>query len=159
MLAPTDECPLYHRSDACTHIAGECDPHKNLSISRHNAACQLIHVAIRSSAKGGGALYGTEDLRPVAADAGNQNQTTEAELSLVTPSQVDMHQDHKPHLLTTEWLEPLPPNAENSAPEIHRCLTEPKIRPRKHSWRLEMQRGPYPNPGMDPTPRDQGRPF
>ena len=37
--APTDECPLCHLPDNCTHIAGECKFHKNLSISRHNAAC------------------------------------------------------------------------------------------------------------------------
>jgi len=82
----TDECPLCHRPDSCTYIAGECKAHKNLSISRHNAACQLIHVALRNSAKGGGTLYSVDDLRLVAADAGNQNQTTEEKLSsLVTP--------------------------------------------------------------------------
>ena len=26
--APTDECPLCHRPDSCTHIAGECNVHK-----------------------------------------------------------------------------------------------------------------------------------
>ena len=54
--APTGECSLYRRPDSCTHVAGECKAHKNLSISRHNAACQRIHAIIRSSAKGGGAL-------------------------------------------------------------------------------------------------------
>ena len=71
--APTDECPLCHLPESCTHIAGECKFHKNLSISRHNAACQLIHAAIRNSAKCGGALYSADDLRLVAADAGTQN--------------------------------------------------------------------------------------
>ena len=86
--APTDECLLCHRPDSCTHIACECKAHKNLSISRHIAACQLIHVAIRNSAEGGGALYNAEDLCLVAADAGNQHQTTEEELdSLVIPLQ------------------------------------------------------------------------
>ena len=90
--APTDECPLCYRPDSCTHIAGECKAHKNLSISSHNAACQLIHVAIRNSAKGGGALYVAEDLRLLAADAGNKHQTTEEDLaSLVTPLQEDLH--------------------------------------------------------------------
>ena len=36
---PTDECPLCNLLDSCTHIAGEFKAHKNLSISRHNAAC------------------------------------------------------------------------------------------------------------------------
>jgi len=55
--ASMDERPLCHRPDSCTHIAGECKAHKYLSISRHNAACQLIHAAIRYSTKCGGALY------------------------------------------------------------------------------------------------------
>jgi hypothetical protein len=56
--APTDECPLCHTPDSCTHIARECPYHKALTISRHNAACQLVHVAIRISAKGGGPPHG-----------------------------------------------------------------------------------------------------
>ena len=84
--APTDECPLCHRPDSCTHIAGECKSHTNLSISRHNEACQLIHVAIRNSSKGGSALYSAENLRLVAADTGNRHQTPEEVLaSLGTP--------------------------------------------------------------------------
>ena len=39
--APTDEWPLCHKPDSCTHIAGECANHKALAISRHNAACQV----------------------------------------------------------------------------------------------------------------------
>jgi hypothetical protein len=66
--APTDDCPLCGRPDSCTHIIGECKYHKHLAISQHNAACQLVHAAIRDSAKGGGALYSAEDLRLVAAD-------------------------------------------------------------------------------------------
>ncbi len=69
---PSDECPLCRRPDSCTHIAGECKYHKHLAITRHNAACQLVHAAIRNSAKGGGALYSAEDLCLVAADAGNR---------------------------------------------------------------------------------------
>ncbi len=86
--------------------------HKNLSIRRHNAACQLIHVAIRNSVKDGGSLYSADDLRLVAADAGNQNQTSEEELaSLVTPQQDDLYPKQGPdHTLTTR-LEPLPPEA------------------------------------------------
>ena len=39
--APTDERPLCHMPDSCTHIAGEFPDHDALRISRHNAACQL----------------------------------------------------------------------------------------------------------------------
>ncbi len=65
--APTDECPLCHRPDSCTHIARECSHHEALRIGRHNAACQLIHAAIRKTAKGGGALHSALDLVLVAA--------------------------------------------------------------------------------------------
>jgi hypothetical protein len=44
--APTDKCPLCHKPDSCTRIPGECPCHKALTISRHNAACHLIHVVI-----------------------------------------------------------------------------------------------------------------
>jgi len=90
--APTDEYPLCHLLDSCTHIAGECKAHKNLSIRRHNAACQLIHAAIRNSAKLGSTLYAAENLRVVAADSGNQPQTTEETLAaIVTPLHEDTH--------------------------------------------------------------------
>ena len=70
--APTDECLLCHRPDSCTHIAGECKSHENFSISRPNAACQLTHATIRSSAKEGGTPYIADDLRLVMTYAGNQ---------------------------------------------------------------------------------------
>ena len=72
--APTDKCPLCHLFDSCTHIAGKCEAHKHLHISRHNVACQLVRAAIRNSAKGGGALYRAKDLFLVTADADNQPQ-------------------------------------------------------------------------------------
>ena len=50
--ALTNECPLCHMPDSCTHIVGECPDHEVLRISYHNAACQLIHAAIRKTAKG-----------------------------------------------------------------------------------------------------------
>jgi hypothetical protein len=52
--APTHESPFCHKPDSCTHIAGECPHHKALTISLHNAACQLVHAAIWKFAKGGG---------------------------------------------------------------------------------------------------------
>ena len=74
--APTDECPLCHKPDSCTHIAGKCSFHMALAISRHNAACHLVHVAIRKSAKGRGALHSASDLVLVIADAGSHPQTS-----------------------------------------------------------------------------------
>ena len=49
--ASTDECPLCHKPDSFIHIARECPDHEALRIGRHNAACQLIHSAIRKTAK------------------------------------------------------------------------------------------------------------
>ena len=56
-LATTDACPLCGLPDSCTHIAGECSHQTNNIISRHNAACQLTHAAIRTAFKGGGTIY------------------------------------------------------------------------------------------------------
>jgi hypothetical protein len=70
-----DECPLCHLPDSCTHIAGKCKAHKHLHISRYNAACQLVHAAIRNSAKCGGALYRAKDLALATTNVGNQPQT------------------------------------------------------------------------------------
>ena len=70
--ASTDERPLCHMPHSCTHISGECPDHETLCISRHKAACQLVHAAIRKTAKGGGALYGSPDLVLVMADTGTQ---------------------------------------------------------------------------------------
>ena len=87
--------------------------HKNLSISRHNAACQLVHAAIRNSAECGGALYSADDLRLAAADAGTQNQTPlETLASLALTSQDDLHPQGGQHPQLTDWLEPHPPDAD-----------------------------------------------
>jgi hypothetical protein len=74
--ALADECPLCHMPDSCTHIAGECPDHEALRISHHNAACHLIHAAIRKTTKGGGVLYSAPDLVLVTADTGTQPMTT-----------------------------------------------------------------------------------
>ena len=68
--ALTDECPLYHMPDSCTHFTGDCPDLKALRISRHNAACQLIHAAMRKTAKGEGALHIAPDQVLVMADTG-----------------------------------------------------------------------------------------
>ena len=74
--ALTNECPLCHMPNSCTHIVGECPDHEAMRINRHNAACQLIHAAIRKAAKGGGALHSAPDLVLVMTDTGTQRMTT-----------------------------------------------------------------------------------
>ena len=62
--------------ESCTHIAGECPDHEAMRISRDNAACQLIHAAIRNTAKGGWALHTAPDLVLVMTDTDTQPMTT-----------------------------------------------------------------------------------
>jgi ribonuclease HI len=88
--APTDACPLCGLLDSCTHIAGQCKTHNDQFISRHNTACQLIHAAIRSAFKGGGALYSPHDLRLITMDTGTKHQTTDEDIAeLTTPTSED----------------------------------------------------------------------
>jgi hypothetical protein len=73
--------------DLCTHIAEEYPDHEALRISRHNVACQLIHAAIRTTSKEGGALHSAPDLVLVMADLGTQPMTTGDSLkSLSSPT-------------------------------------------------------------------------
>ncbi len=72
---PTDECPLCHKPDSCTHIAEECHYLKAFIISRRIASCQLVHAAVRNTAKEGGALHRSPDLVLISADAGKNPQT------------------------------------------------------------------------------------
>jgi len=86
----TDECPLCHMPDSCTHIAGECPDHEALRISRLNEACQLFHAAIRKTAMGGGALLRIAPaLVLVTADTGTQPMTTGDSLESLSPSSED----------------------------------------------------------------------
>jgi hypothetical protein len=61
--------------DSCTHIAGECPDHEAMCNSRHNAACQLVHAAIRKTAKGGVALHSAPYLVLAMAYTGTQPMT------------------------------------------------------------------------------------
>ena len=87
--ALTYECPLCHMLDSCTHIAGECPDHEPLRISRHNTACQLIHAAIRKTAKGGGALHNAPGLVLVMTDTGTQPLTTGDSIETLSPTSED----------------------------------------------------------------------
>jgi hypothetical protein len=71
---PTDEFPLCHKPESCTQIAGECSDHEALRINRHNSAFQLVHDAIRKTAKGGGTLYKVPGLVLIAADTGSYSK-------------------------------------------------------------------------------------
>jgi hypothetical protein len=95
--------------DSCTHIAGQCSHHTNHIISRHNAACQLTHAAIRTAFKGGGTIYSPHDLRLVSTDAGSKHQAIEDDLEAFTfpPSQDQEYHSQKQQQqppLTTDWL-------------------------------------------------------
>ena len=116
--APTDECPLCHKPDSCTHIAGECSHHEALRIGRHNAACQLIHAAIRKTAKGGGALHSAPDLVLVATDTGTLPQTTADSLDSLPPfsREPNPNDENPPDEADTsqDWLAlPYPPRPDN----------------------------------------------
>ena len=107
---PTDDCPLCHKPDSCTHIAGECQEHEGLRIARHNAACQLIHAAIRTTSKGGGALHSTPDLILVAADTGTLPQTSGVNMPPPRPPPSSQEENPPPTKTTpgTDWLAPMP---------------------------------------------------
>ncbi len=66
----TPACRLCGAPDSCTHIAGACPANTSHIIKKHNAAVQLIHAAIRQSAKGGAALH-RSPLTLISCVAGN----------------------------------------------------------------------------------------
>jgi hypothetical protein len=113
-LAPTDACPLCGLPDSCTHIVGQCSSHTNHIISRHNAACQLTHVAIRTAFKGGGTIYSPHDLLLVSSDAGTKHQTLEEDIEDFTlpPSQNHEYHSQQPQQtpLTIDWLAHMKPD-------------------------------------------------
>ena len=81
-----DECPLCHMPDSCTHITGECPDYEALCISRHNAECKLINVAIRKTVKWGGDLRSAPDLVLVVADTGTRPMTTGNFIKSLSPT-------------------------------------------------------------------------
>ena len=108
--ATADECPLCHLPVSYTHIAGECKALKNLTISRHNAVCQLVHTAIRNAAMAGGALYSANDIFLAATDVGSQPQiSTEDEEYTMAPDP-PQESDHQQVCINIkdEWLAPTP---------------------------------------------------
>ncbi len=75
--------------DLCTHIAGECPDHEALLISRHNAAYQLVHAAIRKTTKGDAALHSAQDLILVRTDTDVHPMTTGDSLETLSPTSED----------------------------------------------------------------------
>jgi hypothetical protein len=133
----TDECPLCHKPDSYTHIAGECPDHESLRISRYNAACQLVHAVIRKSAKGGAALHSPPDLILAMADTSVQSMTTGDSIQTLSPTPEDT--DHSPTTKPTphDWLAPLP-----TTEEIRRKQhTEVSMDPRYNHWSLSATAG------------------
>ncbi len=110
--APTDACPLCGLPYSCTHIAGQCKTHNDQLISRHNAACQLTHAAIRSAFKGGGTLYSPHELRLVTIDAGTKHQTTDENIAdLTTPASEEQDLSTQTPPSNTNWLNDPPHTA------------------------------------------------
>ena len=101
--APTDACPLCGLPDSCTHIAGECRFQKDHIISKHNAACQLVHAAIRKAFKGGGTLHSHQALHLISADAGNVPQTSPPYLSDLDSPQGEVEEAN------THYMDPSSP--------------------------------------------------
>ncbi len=88
--ALTAKFSLCYNPDPCTHIAGKCPDHEALRISRHNAACQLVHDDIRKPAKEGrGGLYSAPDLVLVMADTDTQPLTTGDSIEILSPISED----------------------------------------------------------------------
>jgi hypothetical protein len=98
--------------DFCTHIAGECPDHEALRISRHNAACQLVHATSRKTAKGRGALHSAPDLVLVMADAGTQPMTTGDHIESLSPTSEETNLPPTTETFPHDWLAPLPTSDE-----------------------------------------------
>jgi hypothetical protein len=98
--------------DSCTHIAGECPDYEALRISHHNAACQLIHAAIRKIAKGGGALHSAPGLVPVMADTGTHPMTTGGSIDSLSPTSEDTNLPPTTETPPHDWFAPLSTSAD-----------------------------------------------
>ena len=110
--ALTDEYPLCHMPVSCAHIVGECPDLEALRISRHNAACQLIHAAVRKTAKGGGALHSAPYLVMVMEDTGTQPITTVDSLESLSPTSEDTNLSPTMETPPHDWFAPLPTTEE-----------------------------------------------
>jgi hypothetical protein len=116
--------------DSCTHLAGECPDREALRISRQNAACQLIHAAIRKTSRGGGALHSTPDLVLVMADTGTQPMTTGDSIESLSPTSEKTNLSRTTETPPRDWFAPLP-----ALEEVRRRRhTEVFQNPRYNHW-------------------------
>jgi hypothetical protein len=123
--------------DSCTHIAGECPDHESLRISRHNAACQLVHAAIRKTAIGGAALHSAPDLILVMADTCVQSMTTGDSIETFSPTSEDTDSSPTTKTIPHDWFAPLP-----TTEEIRRRRhTDVSMDPRYNHWGLSAAVG------------------
>jgi hypothetical protein len=124
-------------SDSWTHIAGDCPDHKALRISRHNAACQLSHAAIRRTTKGGGALHSAHGLVLVMSDAGKQPMSTGDSIESLSPTSEDTNLPLTTETRQYDWLAPL-----STSEDIrHRRHTDVSQDPRYIHWSLSAAAG------------------
>jgi len=82
--------------------------HEALRISRYNAACQLIHAAIRKTAKGGVAFHSTPDLVRIIVDTVTQPMTTGEFLESLSSTTEDNNPFPNPEIPRHDLLVPLP---------------------------------------------------
>ena len=135
--APTDKCPLCHMPDSCTHIEGECPDHEAMYISRYNAACQLVHAAIRKTAKGGVALHSDSNLILVMADTCVRSMTTRDSIESLSPTSEDTDPSPTKENIPHDWFAPL-----RTTEEIRRIRhTDVSLDPRYNHWGLSAATG------------------
>ena len=153
--SPTDDCPICHKPDSCAHILGQWPYHKTLTISHHIASCQLVHVAIRKSAKGGGALHKTLDLVLVTADVGLYPPTSQSSLETLSSAQNSGGEQRRHD--TPQPLELSGPlTCRHTQQTTHGCLTRPKIYPPEpygNRLRCRVHDGTLPDNPMGTTDR------
>ena len=109
-----------------------------MRISRHNAACQLVHAVIRETAKGGGALHSAPDLVLVMADTGTHPMTTGDYVESLSPTSEDTNLSPTTETPPThDWFAPM-----STSEEIrHRLHTDVSQAPRYNQWGLSAAVG------------------
>ena len=115
----------------------ECPDHEAMRISRHNAACQLVHAAIRKTAKGGGALHSAPDLILVMADTCVQPMTTGDSIESLSTTSENTDPSPTRETIPQDWFAPLP-----TMEEIHRRThNDVSLDPRYNHWGLSAAAG------------------
>ena len=103
----------------------------------HNSACQLVHAAIRKTAKGGDALYSAPDLVLVMADTGTKPLTTGDRIEIFSSTPEELIPQRHNETLSHDWFAPLPKKEEISS----RRHTDVSQDPRYIRWGLSAAEG------------------